>query len=243
VTGVFHSPTITFGSYTLTNAGQDDIYLAKYKADGNVLWAKSVGETGYDWANSVVVDISGNPYITGGFNSSTITFGSYTLTNTGNTDMFLAKYNTTGNVLWANNAEGTGLEIAYSDAVDNSGNIYVTGVFYPTIAFGSYTLTNTGNTDIFLAKLKGDNTGINELNNSFNISIFPNPANSKITFEISEVPYQGKLSIISICGKELITSQITEPTTTIDVSIVPNGIYIVKVVGEKGVQVGKFIKQ
>ncbi len=36
--------------------------------------------------------------------------------------------------------------------------------------------------------------------------------------------------------------EITEPTTTIDVSTLPNGIYLVKLVGEKEVKTGKFIK-
>jgi len=154
--GWFESLTITFGSTTLTNAGWENIFLAKYDANGNVLWAKRAGGTNHDWAASVAVDTSGNIYVAGSFNSSTITFGSDTLTNAGGYDIFLAKYAPNGNVLWAKSAGGTSYDVVISVAVDASGNIYVAGYFKsPTLTLGSTTLTNAsawGCADIFLAK-------------------------------------------------------------------------------------------
>jgi hypothetical protein len=47
---------------------------------------------------------------------------------------------------------------------------------------------------------------------------------------------------MNLSGQQLITRQITEPKTQIDISTLPSGVYIVKVIGEKGVQVGKFLK-
>ncbi len=72
------------------------------------------------------------------------------------------------------------------------------------------------------------------------ISIFPNPATTTITIE---TPSTGHISIFNSSGQELLNQVITEPTTTIDVSGLKSGIYLVKVVGENGVQVGKFIKE
>ncbi|MFA5819915.1 MAG: SBBP repeat-containing protein [Bacteroidales bacterium] len=153
VAGYFYNSTITFDSTTLTNAGGGDIFLAKYDASGNVQWAKSAGGTNYDCAYSVAVDDSGNTYIVGGFSSPTLSFGSDTLTNAGYSDIFLAKYDANGNVLWAKSAGGTNYDCAYSVAVDDSGNTYLAGYFQsPTIIFGSDTLTNVGSWDIFLAK-------------------------------------------------------------------------------------------
>ena len=160
VVGIFSSTTITFGSTILTNAGGYDIFLAKYDASGNVLWAKNAGGINDDEANSVAVDTLGNIYITGFFSSPTITFGSTTLTNVGDTnsspgqDIFLAKYDAAGNLLWAKSAGGISYDRAISVAVDASGNAYLTGGYNsPTISFGSDTLINVSSSeDIFLAK-------------------------------------------------------------------------------------------
>ncbi len=55
VTGYFYSPTITFGTTTLTNAssGTADMFVVKYDASGNVVWAKSAGGTSMDFGNSI----------------------------------------------------------------------------------------------------------------------------------------------------------------------------------------------
>ena len=153
VAGVFASSTITFGSYTLTNMGLSDVFLAKYDVNGNVLWAKSAGGTNDDEPTSVSVDASGNVYLAGYFNSSTLTFGATSLTNAGSWDIFLTKYDSNGNVHWAKSACGTETDQALSVAVDVSGNIYMAGYFWSTtLIFGSYTLTNVGKYDIFLTK-------------------------------------------------------------------------------------------
>ncbi|MEI6853496.1 MAG: SBBP repeat-containing protein, partial [Bacteroidota bacterium] len=153
LTGRFSSSTMTFGSYTLTNVGSSDIFLAKYNSSGTVLWATSAGGASYEYPYSVAVDPSGNVYVAGYFDSSSLSFGSTTLTNTGSGDLFLAKYNTNGTPLWARSAVGTGTEIAYSIATDNSGNIFMTGAFdSPSLTFGTTILTNAGVCDIFLVK-------------------------------------------------------------------------------------------
>ena len=60
VTGLFYGPSITFGSYSLANVGGQDIYVVKYDASGNVLWAKSAGGSKDDAGNSISTDAFGN---------------------------------------------------------------------------------------------------------------------------------------------------------------------------------------
>ncbi len=72
------------------------------------------------------------------------------------------------------------------------------------------------------------------------ISIYPVPASTHITIE---VPAKSILSIMNLNGQELLTQTITEPKTMVDISTLPNGVYIVRVTGDKAVGVGKFIKQ
>jgi len=163
VTGSFYDSQIVFGSTTLINAGWHDVFIAKYDANGNVLWAKSAGGASDEEGTSVSADANGNVFVTGGFSGSTIKFGSITLTNSeaGAGDIFIVKYNAAGNVLWAKKVGGAanvyGNDYGLSVSADASGNVFVTGYFgSPTITFGTYVLTNNTTTNygynIFLAK-------------------------------------------------------------------------------------------
>ena len=155
--GYFESPIMTFGSHTITNVGSDDNYLVKYDANGNVIWVKRSGGTCEDWINAVAVDSLGNVYVAGFFSSPIIAFDSISLMNTDtschNYDLFLAKYDSSGNILWAKSVGGVNFQRANSIAIDTSGNIYVTGLFSsPNVTFGSYILTGNGEADVFLVK-------------------------------------------------------------------------------------------
>lgn len=153
ITGAFGG-TITFGSTTLTNtSGSADVFIAEYDANGNVLWAKSAAGGGSEFAYGVTTDYSCNVYITGYFDSPTLTLGTTTLTNTspGWQNVFLAKYDTSGNIMWARSAGGSGniMDEGKSVAFNNYG-IFITGQYTNSITFGSNTLTSTGLNDMFL---------------------------------------------------------------------------------------------
>jgi hypothetical protein len=151
ITGYFSSPSITFGSTVLTNAGKNDFFIAKYDSIGNPLWAKSAGGNGDDKGFGITTDKNGNIFVTGNFESSSIKFDNITLANSG---FFIVKYNASGNVLWAKDAGGHVSHINGGNciATDTSGNVCVTGSFFSTLTFGSTTLSNTGNPDIYVAK-------------------------------------------------------------------------------------------
>ena len=159
VAGYFKSPSLTLGSFTLTRTGSCNVFLAKYDAGGNVIWATSATGTDYDIPFAVATDASGNVVVAGLFSSPVITFGSISLTNAGVQDAFVAKYDAAGNVMWAKRAGGADWDNARAVAVDGPGNIYLAGSFRsPSITFGSITLTNTaaGMYDAFLVKYDSD---------------------------------------------------------------------------------------
>ncbi len=151
VTGYFHS-TASFGNITLTSSGSYDIFVAKLDSNGNWLWAKKAGGTSDDYGYSITIDFSGNSYVTGYF-YSTASFGTTTLTSSGDCDIFVAKLDSSGNWLGANQAGGTGEDYGFSIAIDSSGNSYVTGYFQGIAYFGTTTLTSSGGDDIFVATL------------------------------------------------------------------------------------------
>ena len=246
MTGWFRSQTLNLGSVILTGTGYEDMFLAKYTADGNIVWAKSSGGKSEVMAGSVAVNGSGCPLVVGFFFNTALVLGSDTLTNAGRSDTFIAKYDTGGNVLWANSVGGTGNDEGSSIALDISGNIYIAGWFNsPGLAFGTTTLTGTGNDTtftMFLAK-SGHGAGIDNLRNSLNISFSPNPAAEKITIEIPGIRARGQLSISNLNGQELITLQLIQPKTQIDISSLPDGVYFARLTSDKSVVTGKFIKQ
>ena len=158
VTGWFEGSS-NFGSTTLTSSGISDIFIAKLDSNGNWLWAKKAGGTDYDGGSGIAVDASGNSYVTGDF-EGTATFGATTLTSSGDSDIFIAKLDSSGNWLWAKKAGGTNYDFGNGIAVDASGNSYVTGDFYGTAtdgaAFGNITIYSSDtslNSDIFVAKV------------------------------------------------------------------------------------------
>lgn len=146
---VFASPFLRpahFGITTLTNIGYEDLCLARYDPSGNLLWAKDVGTGKFSPQESLVVDVVGNNYLSGCFLSSTVTLGNFTLTNrSGRQEIYLAKFDANGNVLWARQASGPGGNNASGAvSVDAMGNVYQTGNFdnSSNLNFGGLTITN-----------------------------------------------------------------------------------------------------
>jgi len=160
VTGWFNCSTVSFGSITLTNTMSNfmsfDMFIVKYDAAGAILWAKSAGGSGHDIPTGISADKSGNSYITGYYNSNTISFDTLEVTNTSPVkyDMFIVKYNTTGSVLWALGAGGSNTDGGSSICTDSSGNAYVSGWYSsPDITLGNTTFTNASSyDDIFVVK-------------------------------------------------------------------------------------------
>lgn len=156
VTGSFISPTLAIAAYTLVNSGAGDVFLAKFDTNGNCSWAKNAGDGGSNQANAITCTPAGNIVITGFFNNPTLTFGTYTLTNNGNDDVFVASYDINGNINWAYSFGDFLSDVANGIASDVSGNITITGFYKsPALTINSYTLVNAGaaTADLFVIKI------------------------------------------------------------------------------------------
>ena len=163
VTGTYNSNPlyITGTGSTLGNSGNSttsDIYVVKYNTSGVVEWANKIGGSSIENDSQLAVDNLNNVYVTGTYTSNPlyITGTGSTLSHSGNGDIFLIKYNTSGVVQWANKIGGTGTESVPQLTVDSLNNVYVTGTYDSNALYISGTGTTLGisggSSDIYVIK-------------------------------------------------------------------------------------------
>lgn len=160
VFGYFSTDSIRFDDRLLVNPGFDFAhptantcyYLVKYDNSGVLLWATN--GTGnfhpdgdYLKPGGIAADADGDIYISATYNTAKITIGADSLSNadaTNNTnDIFIAKYNTSGNILWSRSYGGSKDDYVL-DVACNSNKIFITGYFKSNfIDFGATRLFNS----------------------------------------------------------------------------------------------------
>lgn len=121
----------------------------------NWSWARPAGGYLDDYPRLTATDLNGNVVVVGFFESPYITFGSIALVNANiavpTRDVFIVKYDPTGNVLWAKSGTGLSDDEPSSVAFDNSGNVIVTG-YYGGYPFKIGTINLPSWNDFFLVK-------------------------------------------------------------------------------------------
>ncbi|MEP7169376.1 MAG: T9SS type A sorting domain-containing protein, partial [Bacteroidota bacterium] len=256
VSGVFYSDSIIFentvliNSDTINNLG--DIFLAKYDTSGNVLWAKKAGGISWDTNGGVTCDAGGNIYMSGSFRYPSIDIDTITLINADTLndtdDIFVAKFDSAGNIQWAIRAGSENTDYGTNLSADASGNIYVTGFFESdSIVLGNTVLANSGYRDFYLAKL-GDITGINKnvpLANS-NAVAFPNPFSDITTIEFSSSEnFTGvTLNLYDVWGREILSKIFSGTKISLNRRGISSGVYCYKISnGQKNSWTGKIVIQ
>jgi uncharacterized delta-60 repeat protein len=167
VTGYF-SGTSIFGltesnQTILTSAGNSDIYIAKYNANGTLAWVKRAGGSSTDEGIAVTA-LSDNTSVMTGYFKESVTFGlgevnETILTTAGGTDIFIARYNTDGTLNWVKRAGGisgdisSGITTLSDDSTVVTGNYLISSVFGPGES-NETTLTTAGSYDMFIARFK-----------------------------------------------------------------------------------------
>ncbi|MBS1586297.1 MAG: T9SS type A sorting domain-containing protein [Bacteroidetes bacterium] len=149
-----YSDSASFGTLsptTLYSVAGYDVFIASYNADGDLRWARSLGDTGYDYGSAIHADTNGRLYITGDLHIS-----SY---NGSASQVFVACYDSSGTNTWMlhepnyhNFHQGNDL------AVSNDGTSYVAGQFFDTLRFSQTAVLGAGNIEanIFLMKVDKD---------------------------------------------------------------------------------------
>ncbi len=154
VAGRFQDST-ELGGVKHFSKGNVDIFIVKYDANGNFVWSEEVGGTRDDRCRGLWVDSVGHCYITGRFRNVAL-FDTFELTAIGLEDVFVAKLDLDGSVMWVNTFGGPKLDFGEAITGDKDGNLYVTGSYFQGVVFPDTIYVATGDEGTFLAKYDND---------------------------------------------------------------------------------------
>ncbi|MGB1818289.1 MAG: hypothetical protein ACPHK2_01585, partial [Candidatus Poseidoniaceae archaeon] len=148
--------SMTLGSQTLTPSGSADILIFGINVTtGFYEWADQIGGSGFEASvgrEPIVIDDLGQAYIIGYSLTGSITVGSTTVTNAGDKDGLLIKYNVnTQTGLWIESFGGSGEDYFHDSSFDTQGNLLLTGIYQVNPVLGGKTLTLTSGCGIFAA--------------------------------------------------------------------------------------------
>ena len=182
ITGAFHIDA-NLGFDTLFNSNSSyDLFFIKYNSSGNLIWAKQANATNSVGGGYLLTSSDGSSYI-GGAITGIGTFGSFTISTNGTSDMFVARYNSAGDCLGVEDFD----QFSGYLGADNSGNYFIAGELNHPLIFGGTTLTAISGPDVFLAKhdvITGTHTESRAANDQ--LIIYANPTAGKCNITIPD---------------------------------------------------------
>jgi hypothetical protein len=135
----------TWGQIDGGNFGLADAFLTKYGTHGSVEWSRQIGTSSNDVISGVAVDAQHNVYVAGNTGGQ---MPNAPEPNAGGSDIFVAKYDASGNQLWIHQFGSTGDDEADGVAIGLSGSVFITGAARGALPGAVY----TGGADVLLAK-------------------------------------------------------------------------------------------
>jgi hypothetical protein len=164
----------------------------------------------------------------------------------GTRDLFVAMVDANGSIIGVFKEGGDDSD-SPAFKVNANSSMYLSGSFKSnTLTFGTTTLNNPNfpSNHMFLTYSTPILSGLNDLELSESFSIYPNPATAEINLQIKNIAASSTtVSILNTLG-EIVYSKVisNELNSTIDVSRLPSGVYVLQVQDQKNVSSGKFIK-
>ena len=163
------------GSLGLTSVGGNDGFVIQLNPAGSPQWLHAFSGAGEQQPHGVASDSSNNVIVAGTYAQS-MDLGTGTLTSQGMNDIFLAKFDSSGNTVWAESFGAAGTDIGYAVTVDSADDIWMCGSYSGTVSFGGVTLTSHAASDNFVVRLdsaghvlwaidpySGSGTGVNSV--------------------------------------------------------------------------------
>ena len=130
--------------------------------------------------------------------------------------------------------------MVYFTQAGGSDSSYVGSVSFTITESNSYlspSIQNQNQSPCIVSGISSDNKSTDVA-----LKIYPNPAKDKLTIETSGKSIETYLKIVNIEGQEIITRQITGTKMILDISCLPSGVYIVRLINDRSVKTGKMVK-
>jgi len=207
---------------TLQTNTRTEAFVLKLNPEGKRIWVKSFGAEEHDECDALTIDSDGNILVTGRF-SQTVAFGHVTLSTPYRLNVFTAKLNANGTVLWAKpGLFNIGQSFASSLTTDALNNVYLAGQFSDSLMFEDSILTSNGDYDAFIAKYSSDGQlvwtkefggigfdSVTDIQSSLNNSLV-------IGGQFSDNVLFGETLLSSKGNRDVFHAKLTNPTTSIE---------------------------
>ena len=217
------------------NHGGNDMWAVKLSENGNIEWQRALGGTSEEYGQSIQQTVDGGFIATGFVNSNN---GDIT-GNHGGRDLWVIKLSEGGNLLWQKTYGGTSTDRGLSIKQTSDQGYIVAG---DTWSNNGDINGNHGSSDFWIVKLSPEATPTSAPQ-SQPLTISPNPATQSITLNIPTETSTLKVRITDLVGRELKKQSVLN-NGTMDVSALPNGLYLVTATARSGqVYIGKLRKE
>ena len=181
-------------------------------------WARRIGSWSNDAFNSMVLDNSGNTYVTGEFGGA-IGLGSSTIVPIGSLDILIAKFDPSGSLIWHRTFGASGIDRGADLVLDPTGALIVTGVFMGTVNIDGTTITSAGNTlDMFVLKMNENDGSVQWVKHGGGSGGADQPNNVTVS-TAGTIAVTGEFSGTSTFGPNTISSTIDPGTSQPSVDI------------------------
>jgi hypothetical protein len=144
----------------ISRNGSMDAYIAKFTSSGSLVWAKNFGGDFQDQSRKISLGRNADVFISGSFSGAPdFDPGSSTfqMTNSGSSDLFISRFDTSGTFIWAGQMGGDSYINGAALTTDRTGAIYLSGQFDDVADFNPGTVRSdmvASGTDAFIVKLK-----------------------------------------------------------------------------------------
>ncbi len=140
------------GSFTSVGPNFDDAFIVKLGPQGNHLWSKKFGDINSQVPHGVAVSATGDIAMVGDFQTN-MTFDAIAINSSGDTDAFVAVFDSAGNAKWAKAFGDVAAQSAHAVSFDATGNVLLTGDTAGGLDFGQGAQPLVGTQDAWAAKL------------------------------------------------------------------------------------------
>lgn len=217
------------------NQGFQDYWVVKINSVGEMQWQKSFGGNSSDVIHSITKAQDGG-YILAGKTSSTN--GDITA-NQGLIDIWLIKINDSGIIQWQKTYGGSDYDEAFS--IIQTADLGFIFAGYTSSNDGDIVESN-GSTDCWVVKFGAENLSVNSFSETTTISLYPNPAQDKLTIKLNYFEPSLEMNITDILGKKIHSQKLDGLSTSINTTSLKSGVYIVNIINENQIISQRFIK-